>query len=49
MQDVVNWLLSIGMHAYVPIFRKRGVTGLLLLKLSEDDLKALPIEVKDLF
>ena len=46
VQDVVNWLMSIGMHSYVPIFRKRGITGPLLLNLKDESLKSLPVEVR---
>jgi hypothetical protein len=44
VQDVLNWLTSMGLKKYVPAFRARDVTGQMLLRLTNDDLVNLSVK-----
>ncbi len=45
VQDVLNWLISLGLAEYVPIFRGQGVDGLALIKMRLKDIASLPVPV----
>ena len=45
VQDVVNWLSSIGMGVYAPLFKSRAVDGNALIKMQAEDLETLPVTV----
>jgi hypothetical protein len=45
LQDVINWLCSLGLQDYAPAFRARAVDGPALLSLQNEDLLQLTVSV----
>lgn len=46
VQDVLNWLASLGMSEHAPAFKNKGIDGIELLKLDENCLLDLGVDVR---